>query len=652
MNIAMQSEKAASRLRLRHDLVFAQVPGGALVRHSDGGFVLRGQTTYRWLASLAPFLDGSRTAEELVAGLDESRSQMVDSLLAVLRDHDAVSLIDGDPVDPTGPLAPFRAQIAYIDHYANDGLERFRRFRAAHVTVEGDPEVSDVVRRGLQRNGLLRTADADETPAAGAAALRIVIDTTGDASAIARATREPGSAVYPVTRIGDQVILGPITRPGSAINWAAAMARLTDNDETPGSLQMWRAISDPAHRVSVASLSRVQLGILGTTVAYDAFRYLTAAPPAEADDAIVIVDLTTGDTSREAVLPDPRSSGIRPPDAAEVRSWPTAMDSVDNDVDSDRLQRYLRLVGEKVGVVTGFTDELVDQSPIKIARAVHRRSGTSTTVLGFSLDNLGDARRRAMEAAALLHVSNVGPREPQESSAFRRILATELEIATGLGPVEADDMPLVPGITLGGERVLVPQAAVWSRHAVNSRGAFERTTAGEGAGATLAEAVAAGLLSAAAFRALSSLVREGDVHDIPADGLNAQNAYLLDAARLKGLDPVLVELPHTAVGTVLLARDLRSGEHTLGSGWDVDQAAQDALLRLLGRVLVAPTGAEPDRMLIPDLDVSTLALRTVSEPFTGSTEASLDTVVVDTTTADIRATGALHTVRVLLPADS
>lgn len=77
MNTVMQSERSMSRLRLRHDLVFAQVPGGALVRHSDGGFVLRGQTTYRWLTSLAPFLDGSRTAAELVDGLDDPRSKRV-----------------------------------------------------------------------------------------------------------------------------------------------------------------------------------------------------------------------------------------------------------------------------------------------------------------------------------------------------------------------------------------------------------------------------------------------------------------------------------------------------------------------------------------------------------------------------------------------
>lgn len=104
MNTVMQSERSMSRLRLRHDLVFAQVPGGALVRRADGGFVLRGQTTYRWLTSLAPFLDGSRTAAELVDGLDDPRSKRVDDLLSVLREHDAVSLVDGDPVDPTGPL--------------------------------------------------------------------------------------------------------------------------------------------------------------------------------------------------------------------------------------------------------------------------------------------------------------------------------------------------------------------------------------------------------------------------------------------------------------------------------------------------------------------------------------------------------------------
>jgi len=655
MNTVMQSERSMGRLRLRHDLVFAQVPGGALVRHSDGGFVLRGQTTYRWLTSLAPFLDGSRTAAELVDGLDDSRSKMVDDLLSVLREHDAVSLVDGDPIDPTGPLAAFLPQIAYIDHYADDGLARFQRVRDAHVTISGDPELGEIVGRGLMRNGLRRIADEGETPEAGVAELHVIIDAVGDPTEIARATRQPGGDVYPVTRIGDQVVLGPISQAGSSVTWSTAMARLTENDETESCASMWRALGDPSYSPDAAPLSRVQAGLVGTMVAYDVFRHLTGAPPPEASGAVVMFDVITGDTSREEILADPRATGVRIPEQSEIEAWQATMlepGDRGDDVDAEQLQRYLRLVGARTGLVTGFTDEMIDQSPIKLARAVYRRSGTPRQILGFSMDNLGDARRRAMEAAALEYVGDVGPREAQEPLQGRRVHALELELATGLGSSGAGESLVVPGRTLTGELVLVPQAAVWSRHSVNSSGAFERTTAGEGAGATMAAAVAAGLLSAAAYRALATLARRGLVHDVRADTLGPESAYLLDAARLKGVDPSLAQLPHSAAGCVVIARNSLTSDYAIGTGWSMDGAVQDALLRLLGRTLLPSAEPGADLRLIGGFDPSALSLRSAPEPFAASTAPPMGTVIVDTTTDDIRSTGALHTVRVLLPVDA
>jgi len=654
MNTVMQSERSMSRLRLRHDLVFAQVPGGALVRHSDGGFVLRGQTTYRWLTSLAPFLDGSRTSAELVDGLDESRSKMVEDLLSVLTEHEAVSLVGGDPIDPTGPLAAFLPQIAYIDHYADDGVARFQRFRDAHVTISGDPELGEIVGRGLLRNGLRRIAGQEEVPAKGVAELRVIIDAAGAPVEIARATRRPGSDVYPVTRIGDRVVLGPISTAGSSVTWSTAMARMTENDETESCASMWRALSDPSYRPDPAPLSRVQAGLVGTMVAYDVFRHLTGAPPPEASGAIVMFDVITGDTSREEILADPRAAGVRIPEPPEIEAWPTAMLEPGDrgDVEAEQLQRYLRLVGATTGLVTGFTDEMIDQSPIKLARAVYRRSGTPHQILGFSLDNLGDARRRAMEAAALEYVGDIGPRETKGRLQGRRVHSWELELATGLGPSGAGEPLVVPGRTLSGELVVVPQAAVWSRHSVNAPGVFERTTAGEGAGATMAAAVAAGLLSAAAYRALATLARRGLVHHVRADTLGPGSAYLLDAAGLTGVDPILAELPHTAAGCVVIARNSLTSDYAIGTGWSTDGAVQDAMLRLLGRTLLPSAEPGADLRLIGGFVPSALSLRWASEPFVASTNPPRGTVIVDTTTDDIRSTGALRTVRVLLPVEA
>lgn len=656
MSIMVQTPAAAGRIRLRHDLVFAQVPGGALVRHSDGGFVLRGSSTYQWLATLAPFLDGSRSASELTHGLDETRSKMVDDLLSVLHDKNAVVELLGEPADPEGPLADFRPQIAYLDHYGGDGVAGFMRFRTAHVTVEGQGTVAELVRRNLLRNGLQRIAAPDERAEDDVAALRIVVDATGEYTTIGAAVVDGVTPVYPVTRVADRMILGPVTGDSHTAGWMTAMSRLASNDETGDHAQVWRALADPSFARAAKPLSDVHAGLVGTIVAYDAFRYLTGALPAEADGAVVILDLVTSDTTREEILPRPRGAKLRAPAFEEIAGWSQVRDRADRerDADPEELQRYLKLVGEHAGVVSAFTDEEIDQSPVKIARAVtHNRSGARHEVLGFSLDNLGDARRRAMESAVLDYVSDVGPGEDRFHAHGRRIESARIGHWAGLSHADAEADQVVPGTTLDSERVLVPAAAVFARHDVNALGVFERTSAGEGAGRSLAEAVAQGLLSAWAYRAVHALARGGIVHEIDLAALAPSSRYLLGAAESSGLAPTMHELPAAGGAVTVLARDRRGAGAAVGSGWTVDAAVRDAMLRLIGRAAVPEGAPGADQLLIPDLDLSALSTAEAPARAPGAhVPPPGETVIVDTTTEDVRSTSALFTVRVLLPAEA
>ncbi|MFD0599545.1 hypothetical protein ACFQZ4_50510 [Catellatospora coxensis] len=56
------------RPRLRHDVVFADTGFGAFVRNTDTGFLIRGKSAYRWLATLVPYFDGQATVAELCEG--------------------------------------------------------------------------------------------------------------------------------------------------------------------------------------------------------------------------------------------------------------------------------------------------------------------------------------------------------------------------------------------------------------------------------------------------------------------------------------------------------------------------------------------------------------------------------------------------------
>ena len=162
----MPESATEDRLRIRHDVVFAKTGDGVLIRHSDGGFLLRGNSIYEWLTILSPYLDGSRSENELVSDLDESKAGMIHNLLDALRERNVVSEVSGRVIGDDDSLAPFRSQIAYIDHYVGDGVRRFERFRSARIRVDGQDSVSDSIRKGLLLNGLSSTS-ASSVPLTG-----------------------------------------------------------------------------------------------------------------------------------------------------------------------------------------------------------------------------------------------------------------------------------------------------------------------------------------------------------------------------------------------------------------------------------------------------------------------------------------------------
>ena len=133
----MPESATEDRLRIRHDVVFAKTGDGVLIRHSGGGFLLRGNSIYEWLTALSPFLDGTRSENELVSDLDESKAGMIHNLLDALRERNVVSEVSGRVIGDDDSLAPFRSQIAYIDHYVGHGVRRFERFRSARIRVDG-----------------------------------------------------------------------------------------------------------------------------------------------------------------------------------------------------------------------------------------------------------------------------------------------------------------------------------------------------------------------------------------------------------------------------------------------------------------------------------------------------------------------------------
>ena len=88
----------AVALKLRDDAYYAETSTGTYVLLPHGEVTLEGSSVHRWIERLAPHLDGSRSLEELTAGLPEARRAFVTGLVHTLVERGIVREIALDGV--------------------------------------------------------------------------------------------------------------------------------------------------------------------------------------------------------------------------------------------------------------------------------------------------------------------------------------------------------------------------------------------------------------------------------------------------------------------------------------------------------------------------------------------------------------------------
>ncbi|MYR63454.1 hypothetical protein GTY54_47075, partial [Streptomyces sp. SID625] len=97
---------------LRPDVFVTPSGGGTVhVRSSRGTDLIAAPGIATWLDRLAPFLDGTRTVDQLVGGLDEKRRAVV---LRVLRLLDAHGLLDERSATGPDPRAAAHARMRVL----------------------------------------------------------------------------------------------------------------------------------------------------------------------------------------------------------------------------------------------------------------------------------------------------------------------------------------------------------------------------------------------------------------------------------------------------------------------------------------------------------------------------------------------------------
>ncbi|MDI9888282.1 TOMM precursor leader peptide-binding protein [Streptomyces sp. HNM0645] len=338
---------AATRPRIRRDVLFTETPGGVLFHNADGGFHLTGRTAYRFASLMVPHLTGDHSLAELCSGFGAPQRGMAAELVRTLYERDFardVPLTDDDPGSGPGEAAARRyaTQIAYVDHYTDRAPERFRRFRDTAVAVLGDDEVARWCALSLVRNGCAGIALAADFPEVAAEAAEaaadgcpvrtdllpaepewpeladydtVVVTGAGAARRVHRllaAGVPEGKTLIPVWTFGELAVTGPLATAGSTGCWSCALLRLGANHDAGAAAALWSevagAAAEPGRPAGEGPLGGPVAAMTGNLLAYEVFRIATGALPAETDRQVLLQNLQSLDVVAEPLLPHPRCS--------------------------------------------------------------------------------------------------------------------------------------------------------------------------------------------------------------------------------------------------------------------------------------------------------------------------------------------------------
>ncbi|MDT0466640.1 TOMM precursor leader peptide-binding protein [Streptomyces gibsoniae] len=742
-------EIAQSRPRIRRDVLFTRTPSGVLFHNAHGGFNVVTQSAYRFASVIVPHLNGERRVEELCAGLGDKQRDMVVQLVRALYARgfarDAAPRPEADVLPPQ-VAERFAHQLAYLDHYADDAPERFLRFRSTKVAVIGDDALARWAALGLLRNGCATVAVTEQGTllrrelhgVEGTTELDAEAADLADAGCAPRLTRLPGPAAgtygwenldgwdtvlvtggfaghpqmlrlltegVPDGRrllgawtFGNRAVVGPVMTAGTPGCWSCAVLRLGTGADAADSADLWAALSPAAPLGAPApDLGGPLAGMLGNLLAFEVFRLVTEALPAETRNQLVVQDLDSLDVLTEPLLPHPRcpfcaagndtgepaaitGDALRRPHAEDEPAVLPADGAADEDASKAALaaleQRDV-LVHEAAGVFTAYADDDWEQTPLKVSTIrLGTAPGRVRRISAVDIHHVAGARLAALFRAAEVYAEHVVPPRVLDATAaaaafdkWARTAPAGLAVSSGLD-VPADQVAHWTEATslLDGRIVLVPAGAVRTHGRWNDQGLFERTSAGTGAAGSPRAALARALRTALTHDALRSAVRRtAPVQAVDPASLtdDPELLFLLRSAEHLGVTTEVLDL--TAVGghtlPVAVARftDPESGtvRWAAGSGLRQREAVVEALRDLLGAEQLRRAGGEPDTgdPLWADLDATTL---TVDDPAPAAHTATTWSAVLDSlaaagrdvfaspvTAPDLTA-GHVHAVRVLL----
>lgn len=444
------SDKAHWFVKLRRDAVYLKTDNGILFRTASNDFRLKGASIYNSFTTLLPHLDGTVSAEALVAAVQPEQQEKTLTLLDMLIERGVVRRVDPDDAALLDPKLRqrYRSQVDFIGHFAHDPSRRFSRFRDARIAIIGHGTAFTAAGLALIDNGLSRLVIASHDQQtlydttwiarcrrlveAGAPAQ---VDTCSpeeiDAAqfdlilccgesldgrlleSLQHLTMADACAVLPAFALSGHSYIGPLSAPQQAGCWLCAMMRWSDRTAPASATEFWRklALSGGA-LLSNPNLAGTTAQMLGNGVAMEAYRFFTGVPAAEARRHVLDQDLDTLETSRHQFSrhPDcPRCAHLPIDDQA-----PSARD------EPEMLARWYPLLGHPFATFDAFSDAGLEHLPLSISLLAVE----GVRVAGWSTASVLQARSKALQEAVRNRVES-GECPPLSSFALVKGAITE-----------------------------------------------------------------------------------------------------------------------------------------------------------------------------------------------------------------------------------
>lgn len=507
--------------QLARDAYFAPVPDGVYWLTNKGPITLTGKTIAAWIDRLAPFLDGQRSLDELVAYLPVDRGAFVSDVVRILHERGLVKDVAARGLPPDQVLAPHAAEVHFIDDFVDTAVVRFVQYRNCPTVLIGagrslvacaaagprsgmdnvtvvatDDCATDLdeltgVLGGSRRRGVDRLLVGEPEPdrfERMVAEAAVVVHVSDRASLtrtrlLTRICHQSGTRLVQVIMTGAEAWIGSLPSTGQ-VGWDDARLRL----------------ALPARENSAESPTPDAAAVLADHVFHRVFREvvgLTATD--EGRPQLARFDLRTLRTTYHRVVRHPFAGPARPQTADEFRHTVSRLSRGQRLDEETFSRRAAELVDDRLGPFRAIGERDFAQLPLHVSEVTvadpvgllgERRAPVPVITAG---PNFAAARHRAALRAFAVHGSLfVDP---------RRLLAPvgSDEPTGGDDPAE-DLVALTEGSLAGrvwgsrltdGEPCDVPAETVFP--ALRSRSALAAVSSGATAGYDWAEAVTAGV---------------------------------------------------------------------------------------------------------------------------------------------------------------